>query len=54
MLGEIYGRLQQIVDQTLKKSFLMIIGNFIAKTGEESLLKIVGKSGLGRYSHTGQ
>ena len=49
-----YEDLQDILELTLKKDVLFIIGDWNAKTGSQEIPGVTGKSGLGAQNKAGQ
>ena len=53
-LEQFYEDLQDLLELTLKKDVLFIIGDWNAKVGHQETLEVTGKFGLGIWNETGQ
>ena len=49
-----YEDLQELLELTLKKDVLVIIGNWNGKVESQELSRVTGKFGLGVYNEAGQ
>ena len=49
-----YEDLQDLLELTLKKDFLFIIGNWNAKVGSQETPGVTGKFGLGMWNEVGK